>query len=80
VSAGEIDLSWSASSDNVAVTGYIIFRDGAELTTVAGTKTTFQDTTVAAATGYVYTVQAIDAAGNASAQSGRTKAKTPAAR
>ena len=29
-----IDLSWSASSDNVGVTGYKIYRDGAYLTTV----------------------------------------------
>jgi chitodextrinase len=76
ISASEIDLSWSASTDNVAVTGYVIYRDGAKLTTVSGTTTTFQDTALEASTGYVYTVQAIDAAGNASAQSNRTKAKT----
>ena len=43
VSAAEIDLSWGASSDNVAVTGYIIYRDGTRLATVPGTETTYRD-------------------------------------
>ena len=76
VSAAEIDLSWSASSDNVAVTGYVIHRDGAKLPTVSGTTTTFQDTGLAPSTTYRYTVQAIDAAGNASPQSQPAQART----
>ena len=77
VSAGEIDLTWRLSSDNVAVTGYIIFRDGARLTQVSGTAATYADSAVAASTGYIYTVQATDAAGNLSPQSSKAKAKTP---
>jgi chitodextrinase len=76
VSGSEIDLSWLASSDNVAVTGYVIYRDGAKLTTVSGTTTTFRDTGLASSTSYLYTVQATDAAGNASAQSHRAQATT----
>ena len=37
-----IDLSWSASSDNVGVTGYKIYRDGAYLTDV-GPQLTYSD-------------------------------------
>jgi chitodextrinase len=74
VSESEIDLSWSASTDNVGVTGYVIYRNGLKLPHVSGT--TYHDTGLAASTGYVYSVQAVDAAGNASAQSSRTKATT----
>ena len=78
ISAAEIDLTWSPSIDNVGVTGYVIYRDGTKLTTVPGAATSYQDTSVAPSTGYVYTVQAIDAAGNVSPQSNKTKAQTPA--
>jgi fibronectin type 3 domain-containing protein len=57
-----IDLSWTAATDNVAVTGYRIFRDGGLINTVNGT--TFSD---AAPSGtHSYGVRAIDAAGNES--------------
>src|SRR5688500_9239386 len=36
VSGCQIDLSWSASSDNVGVTGYRIYRDGAQVGSVSG--------------------------------------------
>ena len=73
----QINLSWSESSDNVSVTGYRIYRGGALLATV-GAVTTYQDKTVSASTLYSYTVQALDAAGNASGQSPAAIATTPA--
>ena len=73
ISAAEIDLTWSPSIDNVGVTGYVIYRDGTKLTTVPGAATSYQDTSVAPSTGYVYTVQAIDAAANVSPQSNKTR-------
>jgi chitodextrinase len=76
VSSSEIDLSWSASTDNVAVTGYVVYRDGVRLTTVAGTVTSFHDTDLDFSTRYVYTVQAVDAAGNSSPQSKPAEATT----
>jgi chitodextrinase len=76
VGSTEVDLTWTASADNVAVTGYVIFRDGVELTTVAGTATSYQDTGLDPSTGYVYWIEAVDAAGNRSAQSNKTKAST----
>ncbi|MDQ3941097.1 MAG: right-handed parallel beta-helix repeat-containing protein, partial [Actinomycetota bacterium] len=74
----KIDLSWSASTDNVGVTGYHIFRDGALLAS-AGTETTYSDTTVSPSTTYTYQVRAKDAAGNLSALSDAATATTPPA-
>jgi chitodextrinase len=72
VSSSQINLSWAAASDNVGVTGYKIYRGTgsttpAFLTSVSGTS--FQNTGLSASTSYTYKVQAVDAAGNASAQS-----------
>jgi chitodextrinase len=78
VSASQISLSWTASTDNVAVTGYRVYRGGALLTTL-GAVTTLQNTGLNASTTYSYTVQALDAAGNASGQSAAASATTPAA-
>jgi fibronectin type 3 domain-containing protein len=64
-SAGAVDLTWEAASDDLGVTGYDIYRDGSMLATV-GTATTYTDTTVSAATSYEYRVKARDAAGNTS--------------
>ena len=62
-----IDLSWTAATDNVAVTSYRIYRDGgtAPINTVNGT--TFSD--VAPLGTHSYAVTAIDAAGNESSLS-----------
>jgi len=67
VSPSQINLSWTASTDNVGVTGYQIVRDGLQITSTIGT--TYSNTGLAAATSYVYAVRAIDAAGNVSAMS-----------
>ena len=61
------DLSWNASTDNVAVTGYDIFKDGSFLTTV--TTNAYNVTGLTSATTYSFTVKAKDAAGNISASS-----------
>jgi len=76
-SSTQINLSWTASTDNVGVTGYRINRAGTPIATV-GVVTSYQNTGLAAATSYNYTVQAIDAAGNVSSQSNATFAITPA--
>ncbi|PZR62030.1 MAG: hypothetical protein DLM71_07380 [Chloroflexi bacterium] len=73
-----VDLSWSASTDNVAVTGYEIDRDGQPIATVVGTALTYTDTTARAATTYSYTVRARDAARNWSAFSAPAPVTTPA--
>lgn len=77
LSVPQINLSWTASSDNVAVTGYRIFRGGTLLITL-GNVTTYQDTGLASSTLYTYNVEAIDAASNVSGQSSSASATTPA--
>ena len=62
VSATQINLSWTASTDNVAVTGYQVFRNNTMIGTSA--TTSFQNTGLSAATTYNYRVLAYDAAGN----------------
>jgi chitinase len=60
-------LSWNASTDNVGVTGYRIYRDGIQVADVSST--TYQDTGLSKDTTYVYTISAYDAVGNESSQS-----------
>jgi acid phosphatase type 7 len=79
VNANRVDLSWNPSTDNVAVTGYTVYRDGAQLTVVTGGATSYSDTSVSPNTTYGYTVDAFDAATNYSAQSGSVSVTTPAA-
>ena len=74
VSGTRIDLAWTASTDNVGVTGYNIFRGGVQV----GTSSTvnFSDTALQPSTTYVYTVVAFDAAGNTSDSSDSASATT----
>lgn len=72
-----ISLSWSASTDNIGVTGYRIVRGGSLLTTV--TATTASNTGLSQGQTYSYTVAATDAAGNVSAPSAAASATTCAA-
>src|SRR5205807_9024390 len=59
----------AASSDNVGVAGYDVYRDGTEVMTVDGSTTSWNDSTVSPSTTYGYTVDAFDAVPNTSAQS-----------
>jgi chitodextrinase len=68
VSPSQISLSWTASTDDVGVTGYRVYRNGVLLLTL-GAVTSLQNTGLSPSTTYSYTVQAIDATGNASGQS-----------
>ena len=76
ISSTQINLSWAASTDNVGVTGYKIFRNGSQISTV--TTTSYTNTSLTAATAYTYTVSAYDAAGNISGQSVSASATTTA--
>ncbi|NUR70383.1 MAG: DUF4832 domain-containing protein [Hamadaea sp.] len=69
-----VSLSWSASTDNVGVTGYQVLRDGVVAGTPTGTS--FTDTGRAAGHTYQYAVRALDAAGNVSASSATVSATT----
>jgi chitodextrinase len=74
-SGTRIDLTWNASSDNVAVAGYRIYRGGAQIAT--STSTGYSDTSVQPGSTYSYYVRAFDAAGNVSGQSGTVNVTTP---
>src|SRR5207247_3515095 len=65
---GQVKLTWTASSDNVGVSGYDIYANGSLLTSVPATVLTYTDTQPAGAT-VTYFVRARDAAGNQSADS-----------
>src|SRR5205823_10039479 len=82
-SASQINLAWTASTDNVGVTGYRVERcQGAGCSNfaqiAAPTGTTFSDTGLTASTSYSYRVRATDAANNLSAYSNTASASTPA--
>ena len=72
VSSSQINLSWTASTDNVGVSGYRVFRGGTQIATTS--TTSFANTGLSASTTYSYTVAAYDAAGNLSAQSSAASA------
>lgn len=55
-------LSWTASTDNVAVAGYKIYRDSVEIDTTTGTN--YEDTGLTPETTYSYQVQAYDTSSN----------------
>jgi chitodextrinase len=73
-SSSQINLSWTASTDNVGITGYDIYRGSSLVGT--STSTSFSDTGLTASTTYSYTVKARDAAGNISAASSSASATT----
>jgi chitodextrinase len=65
--AGSLTLTWTASTDDTAVTGYRIFRDGVEIATTANLG--IPQTGLTPDTEYDYEVEAYDAAGNLSPRS-----------
>src|SRR5437870_2862242 len=80
-SSSQINLAWTASTDDVGVAGYLVERcqgrgctGFAQVATVAGT--TYNDTGLVAATSYSYRVRATDAAGNLSGYSNTASATT----
>jgi hypothetical protein len=74
--SNSVSLSWNASNDNVAVTGYDVYQNGSVATTVSGTSATV--TGLSASTTYNFTVKARDAAGNTSGASNQVSATTTA--
>ena len=76
ISSSQINLSWTASTDNVGVTGYKVYRGGSQIGT--SPSTSYTDTGLTPSTLYTYTVSAYDAAGNTSNQSSPASATTQA--
>ena len=61
------NLSWNASTDNVGVTGYLVYKGNSLITTL--TTTVYTATDLTAETAYTFTIKAKDAAGNISSAS-----------
>jgi len=74
ITATSVDLSWTASTDDTAVTGYDIYNGATVIGTVA--TTTYQVTGLTAATSYTFSVKAKDAAANISVSSNTINATT----
>ncbi|MBN8640537.1 MAG: T9SS type A sorting domain-containing protein [Flavobacteriales bacterium] len=72
------NLSWTGATDNVAVTGYDVYRNGALIGSTT-TATTFAVTGLTASTTYTFNVRAKDAAGNVSVNSNTVSVTTSAA-
>ena len=73
-----VSLGWGASTDDVAVTGYNVYVDGAKSGSTASTSYTV--TGLTCGTGYTFSVRAYDAAGNlstAATKAGSTSACSP---
>jgi hypothetical protein len=75
VSGAEVDLTWGASTDNLAVTGYNVYRDGVRVGSTSGA-TSYQDKSLASSSSYAFQVTAVDAAGDQSAKSSTAHAAT----
>jgi chitodextrinase len=82
--SSQVNLAWTASTDNVGVTGYQVERcqgsgcsTFAQIATVTGIA--YSDTGLAAGTSYSYRVRATDAAGNLSPYSNVASATTSGA-
>jgi chitodextrinase len=82
-SGTQVNLAWTAATDNVGVTSYLVERcQGTGCSNFAqigtATTTTFGDTGLTPGGSYSYRVRATDAAGNMGAYSNTASATTPA--
>ena len=74
---GRVGLSWAASTDDVGVSHYAVFRDGAPIGNTSSTSLT--DAAITSGATYTYAVSAFDAAGNPSALSAPVIVSPPTA-
>ncbi|MFJ7493737.1 fibronectin type III domain-containing protein [Streptomyces sp. NPDC097727] len=77
-SATSVHVMWEPATDNKAVTGYELYRNGERVRSVAATKVMTDVDGLTASTPYTFTVRARDAAGNLSAPSAAATVTTPA--
>src|ERR1041384_6273454 len=77
ISPVQADLSWMDSSDDTAVTGYIVYRDGSSIATV-GSVTNYSDITAIPSPNHDFRVRAREAAATLPAQSTLATVTIPA--
>jgi uncharacterized repeat protein (TIGR01451 family) len=70
-----VKLTWTAATDNVAVTGYRVYRGGTQVGNVTGL--TYTDSAVTGGSTYPYYVRAYDAAGNIGSPSATVSITVP---
>jgi chitodextrinase len=75
--SSSVTVAWTASSDNVGVTGYELFRDGQLCQQTNGTTLTATCSNLNPKVQYGFYVNALDAAGNTSQPSGTLSVTTP---
>ncbi|AZS17312.1 fibronectin type III domain-containing protein [Paenibacillus lutimineralis] len=78
ITSSSITLQWTASTDDVGVTEYVIYQGTATVGSVSGSTLTFTHTGLTPDTTYSYSVKAKDAAGNVSPSSNTISVKTNA--
>jgi chitodextrinase len=66
ISSSEIDLLWWASSDDIGIGGYRLYRSGTLI--VDTTSTAYRDVGLATSTAYAYALEGYDTSGNVSPQ------------
>ncbi len=71
-----VTLSWTSCVDNIAISGYEIYRDEVKIGETKYDTTTYTDTSLNANTTYKYTVRAKDQAGNLSDVSSKISVTT----
>ncbi|MEU8674553.1 fibronectin type III domain-containing protein [Streptomyces sp. NPDC048560] len=76
-SATSVHVMWEHASDNKAITGYEIYREGEKAVSVPAAKRMTDIDGLTAATAYTFTVRARDGAGNLSRPSAVARVTTP---
>jgi chitodextrinase len=74
ISSSEINLVWTASTDNIGVVGYYIYRNGLKVGSTSGTS--YTDNYLLPNTTYTYQVTAFDQANNESNKSNSIQVTT----
>ncbi|MCB2196941.1 MAG: M4 family metallopeptidase [Bacteroidetes bacterium] len=74
ITSSSVDLTWTASTDNIGVNGYDIYKDNAYL--ASSTSTSYSVSGLSASTSYNFYVKAKDAAGNISTASNTVNVTT----
>lgn len=69
ISAGQVNLSWSQSTDNLAVEKYRVYRNDVLISSLSATASSYSDTSVNPDSNYKYEVSAVDASNNESTKS-----------
>ncbi|MYU32316.1 MULTISPECIES: fibronectin type III domain-containing protein [unclassified Streptomyces] len=77
-SATSVHVMWEQATDDKAITGYEIYREGEKAASVPATKRMTDIDGLTASTAYTFTVRARDAAGNLSPRSTAVSVTTPA--